>query len=50
MGSHGYKNFKGPVRGMIIASGGFTRRAKDEAKLNNIELVSDDILNYEIEE
>jgi len=49
VGSRDYQNSKGPVRGMIIASGGFTRGAKDEAEINKVELVSDDILNYEVE-
>ena len=44
MGSDGYKNSKEKVRGMIIASGGFTRGAKDYAEQNNIELVSDELL------
>ena len=48
-GSPDYKDSKEKVRGMIIASGGFTRGARDYAEQNNIELVSDDILNYEVE-
>ena len=43
-GSPDYKDSKEPVRGMIIASGGFTRGARDYAEQNNIELVSDDLL------
>ncbi|HAT66752.1 MAG TPA: hypothetical protein DCS66_19540 [Flavobacteriaceae bacterium] len=43
-GSPDYKDSKGPVRGMIIASGGFTRRARDYAELNGVELVTDDLL------
>ena len=44
VGSQEYKNSKEKVRGMIIASGGFTRRAKEEAELNGVELVTDDLL------
>ena len=36
--------YKGRVRGMIIASGGFTSGARKDAKDENIELVSDDLL------
>jgi len=43
-GSPDYKDSKNKVRGMIIASGGFTRGARDYAEQNNIELVSDDLL------
>ena len=43
-GSPDYKDSKEKVRGMIIASGGFTRGAKDYAEQNNIELVSDELL------
>jgi HJR/Mrr/RecB family endonuclease len=44
VGSREYKNSKEKVRGMIIASGGFTRMCKDEAGLYGVELVSDDLL------